>query len=307
MKILLITPFDAGGSKIQLCRGINKFTDHKCRFIAQARESFTYPYDIIIKEGGTEKTDRLAQSADVFIFFLRDYTYSMLPMVWEHYLDGKKVLFNKNSSKLEYPDDSFYEAHNIKLWTHWAGADPDYDWCPVFRPISKLKPRLKKYGWSILLGQSPSDPNRKNTKELVQVYDSLLEEGWDIDLSLLTGMDYAEMIKEKNKWHIAFDNFQDGHEGGAGWEALAMGIPCMTNLKKEQDEAIKKWGDESQPFTMAKDKPQLKKCLEEFLENRIYLKEKSEDLRVWMEKYMSEERILNRLFDIIEDTKTFRR
>lgn len=307
MKILLIAPFDAGGSKIQLCRGINKFTDHKCRFIAQTKESFTYPHDIIIKEDGAEKTDRLARSADVFMFFLRDHTYPMLPMVWEHYLDGKKVLFNKNSSKLEYPDDSFYGAHNIKLWTHKADEEPDYNWCPVFRPISKLKPRQKRFERCILLGQSPSDPNRKNTQELSEVYDTLVEEGWDIDLSLLTGMDYKDMIEEKSKWHVAFDNFQDGHEGGAGWEALAMGIPCMTNLKKEQNEAIKKWGDGSQPFIVTSDKARLKYSLESFLTNRKYLETKSKDIREWMEKYMSEERILNRLFDIINDTQEFRR
>lgn len=311
MNILLVNPtYDCAGGKILLSKGINKYTKHNCRHVVGGTLYPKYQTDVVlnINDG---LLDGLIERADAVAFFLWDYDKQFGNIKWRERLEGKKVLFNPQSFNLQKHKKNHFNGTNVQAFHFHEDEKFLYGskWMPIYIPINdkEYMPIKKRINKMIIIGQSPSQENRKDTDDLRGVTDELRKRRYPVNLSVLTNIENYLCLKRKQAWHIAFDNFQDGHEGKSGWESLSMGTPTFTRLKSAQKKALKKWGKGYQPLHCVKNKKELLDKLGILIKNRSILKILSESSRQWMEEYMQPERVLGKFIEIIEGTKAWKK
>ncbi len=326
MNILIINgTIDCSGGKILLCKGINKYTKHTCRHLVAEENYMQFETDIILKKYDHDfffEVDRLVRRADVLWFHMWDFNKPYGLINWRHYLEGKRILFNGQSA---------HEPGKIRHQLYEQGRLYDYyrntpvqpvsfhanelvyegtKWAPIFKPIhdkEHLPENNKNFEGKLIIGQSPSTPFSKNTNELIEAFRILKNKGYDIELDIVTNVDYRESLRRKRKWHIAFDNMHQGHEGSSGWESASMAIPTFVKLCKEELGALTEWGEGAPPpFINIQNKDELLYELERLISDRDLLKKKSIETRAWLDKYHYEERIINRWIKIIDETPVWR-
>ena len=71
--------------------------------------------------------------------------------------------------------------------------------------------------------------------------------GHNIKLDIVKNVSHQKALRAKRKWHIAFDNMQQNHEGSSCWESASMGIPTLVKLGNEELTALTKWGKGNPP------------------------------------------------------------
>ena len=319
MNLLLICGmYDYAGGKILLSQGINKHTEHNSRCLVGKEWYMDYEKDILLKENN-ENIEKLAEEADIFVFFLKDYSYPFGSINWMDYIDGKKVLYNPQGGQIVNTEmirevekgtlTDKYMGTNTKIFIFHVDQPrfPIEEWMPVYLPIwdSDFLPGEKNFSGSLIIGQSPSAPERKDAVEFELIVKELQKEGYDIILDIVTGVKNKECLSRKRKWHIAFDNFQDNHNGKSGWESLSMGIPTFASLNYVEENYLEDWGNGFQPFLKVENAEELKLGILKFYNDRAFLVHKSLIARRWMEEYNSPKRILDRFFQIVKQADIF--
>lgn len=322
MNILIINgTIDCAGGKILLCKGINKYTKHTCRHLVAEENYMQIETDIVLSNYDHDfffEVDRLAREADVLWFHLWDFNKPFGLINWQHYLEGKKVLFNGQSAhepgKIRhdlYKQGKLYNYYkNTPVQTvSFHANELVYEgtkWVPIYKPIHDkeyLPKDNKKFNGTLIIGQSPSTPFSKNTDDLLEVVHTLKDKGYDIKLDIITNVAHKEVLKRKREWHIALDNMHQNHEGSSGWESASMGIPTLVKLGREELDALAEWGEGNPPpFINVQNKDELLCELEKLIIDRELLENKAKEARKWIEKYHYEERILNRWVKIMEET-----
>ncbi len=322
MNILIINgTIDCAGGKILLCKGINRYTEHTCRHLVAEENYMQFETDIVLSKydhGFFYEVDRLAKEADVLWFHMWDFNKPFGLINWRHYLEGKKVLFNGQSA---------HEPGKVRHHLYEQGKLFDYyidtpvqpvsfhanelvykgtKWVPIYKPIHDkeyLPQKNKNFEKTLLIGQSPSTPFSKNTNNLIDVYMTLKDRNYDIELEILTNMPHKEVLRIKRKWHIAFDNMHQNHEGSSSWESASMGIPTFAKVGREEWDALTEWGKGNPPpLINVQTKDELLFEMEKLIRDRALLKMKSIATRKWLEKYHHEKRILNRWMEIMKET-----
>jgi len=316
MNILLISiPFDFAGGKILLSEGVNKYTNHSCRLLTAGQNYMMTEKDIIFKNDDPEIM-RIIDESDVLVFFMQDYSFNIGNLDWSKHLKGKRILFNGQCSpslRGNWRNDLF-KSGNLFHHYDFTTVQPfsfnanffykNEKWMPVYIPIfdREYKPKVRSFDDKIIIGQSPTEPARKDTDIFVSAFKRLREKHYNIEMDIVTGVDNKECLKRKRNWHIAFDNISDRTPGKSGWESVSLGIPTITGMNKAQEFALKTWGSGIQPFHLVEDERSLYYGIDYFLSNRDALKKASHDSRLWMQDYCYPKRVIGRFIEIVKGT-----
>jgi len=320
MNILIINQtIDCAGGKILINSAINKITKHKSRHLVGQETYLCYETDIVLgKVRNIKQLVELADKADVLWFHLWDFNKPFGPINWKYFLDGKKVIFNPQSSH-EYKKQrhkpfsegllyEYYEGLPMQIVT-FHGTDlklyKNSKWGPIVKPISDpeyIPESSKSFDGELIIGQSPSS-ELKNTLELKRAVNMLKTKGYPIRLEILRNISNKECLQKRRFHHLSFDNMTQGHPGSSGWESLSMGIPTLVHIEKDEIDVLTKFaGGIQPPFINVKNKEDIFKEIEALINDRTKLKELSIASRKWMENYYKEERLIKHWLKIIDYT-----
>lgn len=321
MNILIINQtIDCAGGKILINDAINKFTKHKSRHLLGRETYLCYKTDLVLgKVRSLKQLVELVEKADVLWFHLWDFNCPFGPINWKYFLEGKKVLFNPQSSN-EYMKPrhkafkegllyGYYDNLPVQVVV-FHGTDLEVykgsKWGPIVKPINDppyLPESSKTFDGELIIGQSPSKTQMKNTKELVDVVEGLKTAGYPIKLDILSGISHEECLKRRRHHHISFDNLTQGHPGSSGWESLSLGIPTLVRIDKREMDVLTEFAEGNPPpFINVDSKEDMYNEFKKLILDRDKLKSLSFYCRQWMEKYYKEERLIKYWLKIIEAT-----
>jgi len=102
-------------------------------------------------------------------------------------------------------------------------------------------------GDPLIVGHAPSHRGIKGTDHVIEVVNKLKDAGYQIELRLIEGLSHQDALQEISNVHILVDQLHAGWYGGVAVEAMAMGVPVLAYIRREDLEFL--------PARMAKDLP----------------------------------------------------
>lgn len=317
MKILMITDNDPAGMGIAFCNAINRYSAHSCRLITtQERYGIDFEKDIHvpdIKGDDFGEVEQLLKEADIIHFhMLRDENSHLGPLVIRDYIKGKKILHHHHG----HPDylinaDAFNEKYR-RLKRRVIVSTPDLlnvaensKWLPNLVPINDVQ-FLPRYESSLVndpikVCQSPTRKFHKHTSEFIKVMKKLSEQHDNIETVIIEKTPYFECLGIKRACHIVFDHMR-GWFGIASLESLSHGKPVIAGLDDWNIKCIKDFtGAEKLPWVIARNEETLFDAIGTLIIDKGMREEKGISSRLFMEKFWSEQIVLNILLDIYEN------
>ena len=112
-------------------------------------------------------------------------------------------------------------------------------WMPCALDPSILSmEREKRDDGKVLIVQSPSKREGKQTEALIAAVEALQGEGYPVDLDIIEGVSHEECLRRKARADICFDRLELCH-GQSGVEAMYFGIPVIAGMADETDERVR--------------------------------------------------------------------
>ena len=315
MNILIINKdIDSAGVGYYLYEAINKYSSHKARHLCAVKTFFDI--DIELEKANFDELVEIIKKTDIFHFNNVGYEIPFGKIRWCEYIKNKKKIFHAHSI---HEQGGHLYNHFIRGFIH--NKFNEYDkviecapcntwiyrnsiWMPNILPLSRILKYYKPKNFkeqNIIIGQSPTGRNRKNTDDLILVYNSLKQIHKNLTLQIIENVSYEECLKLKSLCHIFFDNMFQGHIGMSGFEAMALGIPVLAYLKMETLEAYKKFSDgDDVPIINVQNNNELYNEINHLLNDRDYLIEISKKSSEWISKYYNEERIVKYWIELYE-------
>ena len=79
---------------------------------------------------------------------------------------------------------------------------------------------------------APSNRQVKGSAEIIQIFSELIEEGHDVQLLLVEGMENSKALKLYGGAFIAIDQLNAGWYGGFAVECMAQGVPVISYIRE---------------------------------------------------------------------------
>lgn len=247
MKIAIISDFNIAGQPMALMRAINKYTNHEARCIIANDDHFKYDRDIILADGeaACQEATEWVNQCDFFHFGRGIFVWPGID--WNKGSDGKPMLRRDNfcikyyGSELRNNQKEIFEFHNTTgaaaiTGTDWSitgllpGAfyhlgsyftkfgDIDSSCLPEFSLINDIQ---------ICAGSAGSP--LKGYDVLEKTVRELKEEGNEIEVDFISGLDNAACLRRKQKSNTTFTSLH-GAWGISGVESMFLGHIVLSCL-----------------------------------------------------------------------------
>ena len=311
----MITINDPAGTAIAFTKAINKYTEHSCRLITkEIRYNFMFEKDLHfpwLKADDWDELEDLLKTSDVFHFHMTaDENIELGPFKVTDYMKGKQIIhhhhghpdFRSNPEKYRQKYRQLKRKHLLVSTPDLVKLLPEARWQPSLVPINNPLYRPKKnYGnGRVLIGQSPTRKDLKNTDDLLQVVQRLNQQSAqrEVEVDIIENTTHKECLERKNACHIIFDHMQ-GYFGVSSLESLSQGKPVIAGLDAWNIQYISKFtGSKDLPWIIARSKQALSRQMDVLINDPGLRKQIGSASRHFMEIYWNENSVLGRLFKI---------
>lgn len=304
--IVFLCLHDWASVSTRLSEAINKYTDWNARCICKYPNPFGYPNDLLERDENKEEIRRVMNKADVIIWGSSFYGYKPFGIgpkshqflgIWHGGSDYRKryKMFNSEIHHMldfvfTHRDLEELDDYNIRLQVPFNCEDyvvPKRDW-----------------NGKIRIGHSPSSRAKKGTNYFLKAAEMLKKDfPGDVEIVLLENMTTKQVLKEKERLHIFFDQIggvagytipvEDGGNCGYGLslvESATLGTICLS------------WSDYSDtPILCVKNENDIYSTVSNLLKNRKKMKELSKNTRNWVIKEHGYQNISRYFIAIMEN------
>jgi len=311
MHILMITDNDPAGMGIAFTKAINRYTEHNCRLITRAtRYNFNFDTDLHLPkldESGYEEIFGLLARADIIHFhILCDESVELGPIKVKDFIAGKALLHHHHGHPHFRSNPQKYRDKYRRLKRRVLVSTPDLlrllpeaVWQPNLVPINDplYAPKAPASNGSIIIGQSATRRDLKNTDDLIAVASEIRSEMSfpTVKVDIIENTDHKECLSRKNNCHIIFDHMQ-GYYGVSSLESLSQGKPVIAGLDEWNRLHINRWtGTPELPWVIARNKSDLKEKLMDLCTDEDNREEIGKNGRSFMERYWTDRLVVNKL------------
>ena len=316
MNILMISHNDPAGMAIAFTNAINRYTEHRCRLItSQERYGIDFGKDIHlpdIHDDDYGEVEQLLKDADIFHFhMLQDENSCLGPLVIRDYIKDKRVIHHHHGHPDFLINVDTYNKKYRELNRKVIVSTPDLlkitenaTWVPNLVPINDVnyQPRYENSlpSFPVKICQAPTRKYDKHTDTFKEVLSDLLKEGFDIQPVILERIQHNDCLKIKRTCHIIFDHMR-GWFGVSSLESLSHGKPVIAGLDDWNIQCIKEFtGANELPWQVARNKDELVYVLKDLIIDSVKRESVGKFSRHFMEKYWTEQHVLNVLFQVYE-------
>lgn len=232
MRILNICIKDYAGIGIRLNDAINRFTEHESRQLEMVEHKWSYPHDILTND--RDEIRKWIDWANVVNCWEQTYPLRLAGKIPE-----KLIITFVGSYFRVSPKERHDEA--LKLGARELVCTPDLSifkglrWLPNAVPVDEWFKMKTRHGGKPIVCQTPSSQKMKRTPEIL----AQIRRKSNIDLLIVRNTKWQECMKLKSKADIYTGEFNLGY-GMSELEAMAMKIPVITQLKPENEAAVKR-------------------------------------------------------------------
>jgi len=302
-KIVFLCLHDWASVSTRLSEAINKYTDWEARCICKYENPFGYPNDLLERLENKAEIEKVMKEASVIVWGSSFYGY--LPFnikprpeqylgLWHGGSDYRKryKMFNSEVHHLvdfvfTHRDLEKLDDHNIRLQVPFNCED--------------YKVPMRRWKGKIRIGHSPSSRTKKGSHHFIEAMEKLKKDyPNDVEFVLLENMSYENVIEEKRKLHIFFDQIggyeiprEDGGNCGYGLslvESATFGTVCMS------------WSDyPDTPIICVKDGQDIYIEISKLINDREMMRNISKDTRKWVVREHGYENISKYFVSIIEN------
>lgn len=113
---------------------------------------------------------------------------------------------------------------------------PQGEFLPYAAPIGTApEPKQVPPGENdvIRIVHAPSDTGIKGTARVMQALEALRNDGWPIDIDVVTGLTYDQALERYRRADLCIDQVLAGWYGAVAVECMAMGIPVACYIRPE--------------------------------------------------------------------------
>jgi hypothetical protein len=240
---------------------------------------------------------------------LRDDNSHLGPLVIRDYIKGKKILHHHHGHPHFRANPEYYRQKYQRLNRKVLVSTPDLlkllpaaRWLPNLVPIDHplLKPQTASVNGKVIIGQSPTRKELKNTEGLVSVVAALQARrtGPQVALRIIERLPHKQCLIEKNRCHVVFDHMQ-GYYGVSSLESLSHGKPVIAGLDEWNIRCIKEFtGAYDLPWVIARDENELREQLSRLVGSSRLRGTLGTNARCFMERCWSEHKVIERLMPI---------
>jgi len=328
MKILLVCPaIDAANASTNLCRAINKYTEHEARIVVGVL-SYYDPIDIYNGNFNKDEFMNLVEEADIIHFNVFDHTYNSMwgNVNWNDYMSRKPFIFHSHGGfggnwedwKLSPKWWTKYDKMGYKKILCCSAAEEKYIYKNglYVRNIIHLEDyKVEERDWSILkVVQTPSAPEYKNTYQFKYECEEYLKSGLNFKFCVYTSLKHNKCIEFRGNYHLLYENSWCGYHGYAGLEAMSQGLASMVY----QEDIVEKrllevTGSDKNPFIKLPYKLKelnvikplgslgIELPIKAFSDDLAFAKEYCLWCREWMEEYWRPEDVVKDYIKVYED------
>ena len=265
IKIVNVTNPDTGHQSYLLSRAINEFTKHTSLSCVRSTP-LGWPSDVLYREQWKQVPDWVCEfwaSAAVIHthhgWIGKNYWCKTRKdagwVIHQHKRAGawREILDGRDEEKKAI---RVVSTLNLMPFVKW-NIDR---WFP--RPIFTYAKKKPKLDGRLLVCQSPTRTGSKQTEEFVRVMEKL-QQHYDVEYEILTGMTHDEVMVRKARADILFDQLYLCY-GTSALEAWALGIPAVAGTSDElHDFVLDQFGEA--PYVRATDEDQLYDALEQLI------------------------------------------
>jgi len=316
VNIVMITENDPAGMGIAFTNAINRHTHHRCRLITtKTRYNFNFEKDLHVPdldEQGFEQTVELLKKADIIHFhILADEDIELGPVKVKDFIKGKTLLHQHHGHPhfRAYPEKYREKYRRLKRRVLVSTPDlmhllPEASWQPNLVPIQNplFTPQLTPLNGTMVIGQSVTRKDLKNTEDLLEVVSKIQKELSEprVILDIIENTDYKQSLKRKNKCHIIFDHMQ-GYYGVSSLESLSQGKPVIAGLDEWNISHITEFaGTSFVPWIVCRSNKELESALRFLSQNPERLEEAGQESRNFMCRHWSDKKVIENLIEFYE-------
>ena len=314
MDILMIAINDPAGTAIAFTKAINRYTHHTCRLITkEIRYNFMFEKDLHLPWLSNEdwgEVEELLKKSDIFHFHMTaDEDLELGPFKITNYIEGKQIVHHHHG----HPD---FRSHPDKYRAKYKALKrrnllvstpdlleylPEARWVPNLVPLNDqlYMPQEITTNGKVIIGQSPTRQDLKNTSDLRDVVNNLVqsETEFELELDIITNTNHMECLKRKRNCHIIFDHMQ-GYFGVSSLESLSHGKPVVAGLDEWNQKCIQEFtGAEKLPWVVARNLDELESCFYKLIGDAELRNDTGSKGRTFMEKCWTENLVLGLLLE----------
>ncbi|GAB6094283.1 glycosyltransferase family 4 protein [Desulfatiferula olefinivorans] len=310
MKILMITDNDPAGMGIAFCNAVNRYSGHTCRLITRdIRYNFMFEKDLhlpYLDSDGWDEVAELLKKSDVFHFHMTSDEYTDLgPLRPVDFITGKMVVHHHHG----HPDfrgnpEKYRQKYRERGRRNLLVSTPDLlrllpeaRWIPNIVPVfdERFMPQERPADKTVRVCQSPTRKELKNTLDLIETMDEVSKTHPQAETVIIENTAYDTCLSIKRSCDIHFDHMQ-GYFGVSSLESLSQGKPVIAGLDDWNIACIKEFtGADALPWVCARNRDQLKPCLESLIDDRAERLEIGRRSRTFMEQAWTEKHVVEHL------------
>lgn len=216
-------------------KGINEFTQHKCRFILLEESYLGYPTDILYGNVQPFNIIEVLSNTDFFIFTTNIAQFSFYPL--HNKLNRNNHLIMTYGTEVrQRPADylmAWLRTDAMVVTSHdYTQSNPvgfSAQHIPImidFREISERQPPGDDV---VRVFHSPTSPQLKGTDLFLKAIENIKakDPALKVEPVLVEGKPWKECLQEKSRCDIVYDQMAIGSYGMGTVESWAMGLPVI--------------------------------------------------------------------------------